>query len=414
MEEQAGPAIVGVGASAGGVKALQAFFEALPSNTGAAFVVIVHLDPSSRSELAAILASRTSMRVTQIEGSARLEADNVYVIAPNRRLRIADHMIAALPFEEARWQRAPIDSFFRSLAEQHSDGYAIVLTGAGADGSIGVKAIKESGGIVLVQDPAEAEYPSMPRNAIATEVADFVLPVRDLAQRLVELLNGRAQIAPAGIGEDDEDMLGRILTHVRARTGHDFSKYKRATVRRRIARRAQVTRRESLSDYYAYLRDNAAEAQALFTDFLISVTTFFRDAKAFDLLAHDVIPKLFDGRNAGDSVRVWVPGCATGEEAYSIGMLLLEEAGRRDLRPELQIFATDLDMGAIANAREGRYPATIEADLTAERLLRFFRREGDHHCTVRRELRDIVFFRATACSGIRPSRTWTWSPAGTF
>jgi two-component system CheB/CheR fusion protein len=391
MEEQTEPAIVGIGASAGGVQALQAFFEALPGETGAAFVVVVHLDPSSRSELASILAARTTMPVTQIEETAQLEPNHVYVIAPNRRLRLSDHMISALPFEGARWQRAPIDLFFRSLAQQHGDAFAIILTGAGGDGSIGVKAIKEAGGIVLVQDPSEAEYPSMPRSAIATEVADFVLPVRELADRLVDLLNGREQIAPARIGDGDEDMLRRILAHVRVRTSHDFSQYKRATVLRRIARRAQVTRKDSLSDYYAFLRDNAEEAQALFGDLLISVTTFFRDPKAFDSLARNVIPQLFDGRAPGDAVRLWVPGCATGEEAYSIAMLLLEEAGRRDLMPELQIFATDLDAGALTVAREGRYLTTIEADLTEERLRRFFNREGDHY-RVRRELRDIVLF----------------------
>lgn len=181
MIEDADPPIVGIGASAGGVRALQAFFETLPAETGAAVVVIVHLDPEARSELANILATRTAMPVTQVEDRTRLKANNVYVIAPNRRLRIADHNISALPFDEPRGKRAPIDLFFRSLAEQHSGGFAIILTGAGADGAVGVKAIKEAGGIVLVQDPNEAEYASMPRSAIATEVADFVLPVRELA-----------------------------------------------------------------------------------------------------------------------------------------------------------------------------------------------------------------------------------------
>jgi two-component system CheB/CheR fusion protein len=256
---------------------------------------------------------------------------------------------------------------------------------------VGVKAIKEAGGIVLVQDPEEAEYASMPRSAIAMEAPDFVLPLRDLADRPAELLRNRDHVSALHVRESDEELLRRILANVRLRTGHDFSQYKRATVVRRIARRAQVTRKESLAAYYAYLRENVEEAQALFSDFLISVTTFFRDAKAFASLTKMVIPQLFDGKEAGGAIRIWVPGCATGEETYSIGMLLLEEASRRDIRPEFQVFGTDLDAGALAIAREGRFPASIEADLTEDRLRRFFQREGDHY-RVRRELRDVVLF----------------------
>jgi two-component system CheB/CheR fusion protein len=389
------PPIVGIGASAGGVQALQSFFEALPDEPNAAFVVVVHLAPEFRSQLASILASRTAMPVAQVELSAKLENNHVYVIAPNSRLVVADHTISAFPFDEPRSQRAPIDLFFRSLAERHTDGfaYAIVLTGAGADGTIGVKCIKEAGGIVLVQDPNEAEYPSMPRSAIAADVADFVLPLRDLAEQLVELLkNGKGEPSPAaGLDNDDEGMLRRILAHLRVRIGHDFSLYKRATILRRIARRVQVTRTESLEAYYEFLRDNADEAHSLFTDFLISVTTFFRDREAFDTLAQLVVPRLFEGKEAGDVLRVWVPGCATGEEAYSIGILLLEQATERDFAPEIQVFGSDLDPSALAVAREGRFPATIEADVSEERLRRFFQREGDHY-RVRRQLRDIVLF----------------------
>ncbi len=390
MDQDNDPPIVGIGASAGGVQALQAFFETLPVETGAAFVVIVHLDPEARSQLPSILAARTAMPVIQVEDRVRLLANHVYVIAPNRRLHIGDHMISALPFEEPRGQRAPIDLFFRSLAEQHGDGFSIILTGAGADGAIGVRAIKEAGGIVLVQDPREAEYPSMPRSAIATEVADFVLPVRELARRLVDLLQNRDQVLP-NLQDSEDELVRRILAHVRVRTGHDFAQYKRATVLRRIARRAQVSRKESLAEYYTYLRENVEEVQSLFRDFLISVTTFFRDPHAFSALGSQVIGQLFDGKEAGGAVRVWVPGCATGEEAYTIGMLLLEEATRRALRPEIQVFGSDLDAGALAIAREGRFPEAIETDVSQDRLRRFFTKEGDHY-RVRRELRDIVLF----------------------
>ena len=393
MASNSDPPIVGIGASAGGVQALQDFFGALPDKPNAAFVVVVHLDPEFRSQLAEILAARTAMPVAQIEHSTTLENNRVYVIAPNSQLVVADHTISAMPLDEPRSQRAPIDHFFRSLAAQHNSGfaYAIILTGAGADGAIGVKAIKELGGIVLVQDPAEAEYESMPRHAIAAGVADFVLPIGDLARQLVELLNdGKEWLSPSGV-ENDEEALRQILAHLHVRIGHDFSLYKRATILRRLARRLQVTRKDSLAAYYAFLRDNAEEAQALFADFLISVTTFFRDPQAFDVLAREVIPRLFDGKATGDGIRVWVPGCATGEETYSIGILLLEEAARRELELEIQVFGSDLDPGALAVAREGRYPATIEADVSEPRLRRFFQREGDHY-RVRRELRDVLVF----------------------
>ncbi|MDX0445283.1 PAS domain S-box protein [Sinorhizobium medicae] len=391
MVQKADPPIVAIGASAGGVQALQTFFDLMPIDTGATFVVIVHLDPHARSELANILAARTRMPVTQVEDQARLESNHVYVIAPNRRLKIADGTIAALPFEEPHALRAPIDFFFRSLAKEHRSEFAIILTGAGADGAIGVKAIKEADGIVLVQDPDEAEYASMPRNAIATEVADFVLPIRELPHRLAELLARRDQLPSHQFRVNDDEMIGRIMAHVRGRTGHDFSQYKRATILRRIGRRAQVARRETFADYYNYLRENPEEAQALFSDFLISVTTFFRDPSAFEVVAERVIPHLFDGKEVADKIRVWVPGCATGEEAYTIGILLLEEAARRDLSPEIQVFGSDLDEQALRIAREGRYPSTVEGDLSEERLRRFFQREGDHY-RVRRDLRDAVLF----------------------
>jgi two-component system, chemotaxis family, CheB/CheR fusion protein len=386
------PVVVGIGASAGGVQALQTLFEALPDKTGAAFAVVVHLDPRIRSELAGILAARTRMPVMQVGEPERLQADHVYVIPPDRRLQITDHEIAAVEFDEPRGRRAPIDLFFRSLAEQHGDGCAVILTGAGSDGTVGVKAVKESGGIILVQDPNEAEYPSMPRSAIATGIADFVLPVREIAARLVELVQEKRENgAQAQAGAFDEELLRRILGHVRARTGHDFSKYKRPTVLRRVARRMQVTRADDPQHYYDLLRDKPDEAQALLGDLLISVTTFFRDSEAFEALKVQVLPQVFQGKSPEETIRVWVAGCATGEEAYTVAMLLLEEASRHQLHPAIQVFASDLDHRALAIAREGRFPAAIEADVSEVRLRRYFVHEGDHY-RVRQELRDIVLF----------------------
>ncbi|HEY5207764.1 MAG TPA: chemotaxis protein CheB, partial [Roseiarcus sp.] len=382
---------VGIGTSAGGVQALQTFFETLPDDVDAAFVVIVHLDPGHQSELSKILATRTRMPVAQVVGRVALEPRHVYVIPPNRQLLATDHHLALAEFDEPRWQRAPIDIFFRSLAGQHGDDFAIILSGAGSDGSVGIKAVKEAGGIILVQDPDEAEYGSMPRNAIATGMADFVLPVRELAERLPGLVRDRRSPNAGALSETDGEAMQRILSYLRVRSGHDFANYKKSTVSRRIARRMQVQRVETLADYLVVLRENPGEAQALFADLLISVTTFFRDTSAFEKLAALVIPRLFEEKGASDPIRVWVAGCATGEEAYSIAILLLEEASRHEIRREIQVFASDLDDVALGLAREGRYPAAIEADVTEDRLRKFFSREGDQY-QVRRELRDIVLF----------------------
>ena len=385
------PVVVGIGASAGGVQALGTLFAALPDKTGATYVVVVHLDPESRSEMSSILAARTSMPVAQVGDPVPLRPDHVYVIPPDRRLHITNDEIATAEFDEPRGKRAPIDLFFRSMAEQHGDGCAVILTGAGADGAVGVRAVKEAGGIIFVQDPAEAEYPSMPRSAIATGIADFILPVRELAERLAELVHEKNNGTAVELGNFSEELLRRVLAHVRVRTGHDFSKYKRATILRRIARRMQITRTEDPNNYFDLLRDSPDEAQALLGDLLVSVTSFFRDKEAFEILEQQVIPQLFHTMSPDQPIRAWIPGCATGEEAYTVSMLLLEQASRQDIRPTIQVFGSDLDTKALGVARNGHYPAAIEADVSEDRLRRFFMREGDHY-RVRQELRDVVLF----------------------
>jgi two-component system CheB/CheR fusion protein len=385
------PPVVGIGASAGGVQALQTLFDNLPPDLGLAYVVILHLAPDRHSELGRILSARTSMPVATVDQPVALEANHVYLIPPDRSLVISERQVAAEAFTEPSGRRAPIDHFLRSLAAQHGDGFAVILSGGGSDGALGVKAVKETGGIVLVQDPAEAEHSSMPSAAIVTGAVDIVLPLKDLAKRLAELAIAKRTLPVGEMADGDEEYLRRILAQLRVRTGHDFNSYKRSTVLRRVQRRCQVTRKDQLADYYAFLRDHADEAQALFADLLISVTSFFRDPHAFEVLASQVIPQLFDGREAAEQVRVWAPGCATGEEAYSIGILLLEEASRRELRPEIQVFGSDLDSTALGVGREGRYPLTIEADVSPERLRRYFVRDGDQY-QVKRELRDIVLF----------------------
>ena len=386
-------AIVGIGASAGGLAALQAWFETVPHDLGVAYVVIDHLSPERRSELAAILGGRIEMPVTEVSRATELEPDHVYVIPPNRKLEISDNKVAAHPFQQPRGSRTPIDDFFRSLAATHGDGFAVLLSGGGSDGSVGLKSIKEHGGLILVQDPREAEFDSMPSNAIATGLADVVLPVRELAARFAELVQRRVSVALTLDQQDAEESeaLSEILAFLRNRTGHDFSRYKQSTLQRRLARRLQVSGRSTLRDYQRYLRSNVEEVRALFDDLLISITNFFRDPEAFAALAESVVPKLFDELREEEGLRVWVPGCATGEEVYSIVILLLEEAARRNAQVTIKVFGSDLDEGVLATAREGRYPAAIIADVSEQRLRRFFLKDG-HHYRVAKEVRDCALF----------------------
>src|SRR5581483_3654712 len=271
--------------------------------------------------------------------------------------------------------------------------------GGGSDGTLGAKSVKEAGGVVLVQDPREAMHEGMPRAVIAPEVADVVLPVRELAGRLAELAQSRTRLAPlirtpsleSNIDEGDETALKRVFEAVRARTGHDFSRYKRATILRRLARRMQLNHRSGLDDYLHFLREHPEEIQSLFDDLLISVTTFFRDPAAWDALRTQVVIPVIEHCEANQPVRIWVPGCATGEEAYTLAILFREEINRRDMHCDLIIFGSDVDQGALTTAREGIYPASITADVSEARLTRYFRAEGEHY-RVSAEIRDSVVF----------------------
>jgi two-component system CheB/CheR fusion protein len=385
--------VVGLGASAGGLAALSAFFGALPAETGMAFVVVTHLHPEHESHLAELLQKHTRMPTQQVNQRVKVEANHVYVVPPNRSIMMADTHLDTAEFKEPHGQRTPIDHFFRSLAQGHSESIAVILSGGGTDGSVGVKDIKEQGGLILVQQPDDAEYDSMPRAAISTGLADVVLPAPQLAEKLLEYTRHRPQLPhDAGqLNEQELEILQRILAQVHARTGHDFNQYKRSTILRRVVRRMQLNGFLTLETYLNFLRQNANEAQAMFNDILIGVTNFFRDRDSWLAVGEKIIPALFERKEQGQEVRIWSIGCATGEEAYSLAMLLFEHAARLDFRPQIQIFASDLDDGSIAQARNGLYPAAIEADVSAERLERFFTREGEYY-RVKRELRDAVLF----------------------
>ena len=396
--------MVGLGGSAGSIPALKSFFEALPPDTGMAFVVILHLSATHDSMLAPLLQRSTPMRVVQVTETERVEANTVYVIPPGKALKTVDGHLRLSELTSDRGRHVAVDLFFRTLADTYGPhSTAIVLSGGDGDGAIGIKRIKERGGLTIAQDPGEAEHPSMPQSSIATGMVDWVLPVSQMASRLLEYHRleqqlklppeDAPQVAPASTADSvtsAESALRDVLNFLRTRTGRDFSYYKRATILRRIGRRMQVNGVDDLVSYLGCLRTRPGEAGALLEDLLISVTNFFRDADCFDALQAQ-IPQLFRDKGQNDSVRVWVVACATGEEAYSIAMLLHEHARTLEAPPVIQVFATDLGEDAIQAARDGLYPPTIEADVSEARLRRFFLKEH-HGYRVRREVRETGLF----------------------
>jgi two-component system, chemotaxis family, CheB/CheR fusion protein len=395
--------VVGLGASAGGIHACKTFFEQVPQGTGMAYVVILHLSPEHDSRLAEVLQQSTPMTVTQVTETVTIKPNHVYVIPPNRSLSMQDGTLVLSEVTRVEERRAPVDIFFRTLADSHGARAAcVVLSGTGANGSMGLKRVKEFGGLAVVQDPREADYPDMPQNSIATGMVDYVLPVAEMPGRIVEyrdrlkLIEEKGGLAEAEEADGtpdqrEEQAVAVILSLLRMRTGQDFNNYKRPTVRRRIDRRIGVTQVADVVDYAHYIRENPEEARALLKDMLISVTNFFRDPAAFATLERDFIPKLFEEKGAQGHVRVWSAGCATGEEAYSLAMLLTEYAETLAGAPSIQVFASDIDEAAIHAARTGFYTLNDAADVSPERLRRFFTKTRDGY-TIRRELRELVLF----------------------
>ena len=389
--------VVGIGASAGGLEALTALFQELPPDLGMAFVVVQHLDPKHASLMSALIGRVTHMPVVEATDEVTVRPNNVYVIPPNRNLAILHHRLQLMPRPSDRGDYKPIDYFFQSLAKDlGSQAVGVILSGTGTDGTLGVKAIKAEGGITFSQDEESAEYDGMPHSAISAGYVDFVLRPSELAHELMRI--GRhpyIHAGPAAVVSDVlpevQQYLNKIFVLLRARTGNDFTYYKHTTIKRRIKRRMMLHKLDRLGDYVKLLNERPAEVEALFQDILINVTAFFRDSEVFEALVQRVYPKLFKERRAADPVRIWVCGCSTGEEAYSLAMTLIEHLGEHVNGLTVQIFATDIDEHAINVAREGTYPEGIAADVSARRLKRFFTRMANGY-RVNKSVRDMCVF----------------------
>jgi chemotaxis methyl-accepting protein methylase/PAS domain-containing protein len=388
--------IVGIGASAGGLEALEKFLRHVPANSGMAFVIIQHLDPTHKGIMPELLQRATGMKVTQVKDRMRVRPDCVYVLPPNKDMSILHGVLYLLEPAAPRGLRLPIDFFLRSLAQdQHEHSIGVILSGMGSDGTLGLRAIKEKAGVVLVQEPATAKFDSMPRSAVEAGLADIVAPVEELPGKLLAYLQRTPLIArtEAALEDKTQSALEKVVLLLRAQTGNDFSLYKRNTLYRRIERRMGIHQIDKMAAYVRYLQENSQELNLLFKELLIGVTNFFRDPAAWELLREEAIPALLARRSSGQALRAWVPACSTGEEAYSLAIVLKEAVEK--IKPKanftIQVFATDLDRDAIDKARQGVFPTNITADVSKERLKRFFTKE-ERGYRVRKEIRAMVIF----------------------
>jgi len=392
--------IVAIGASAGGLAAFEAFFSTMPADTdpGVAFVLVQHLARDHKSILSDLIRRYTRMQVFDVEDGIIVQPNCAYIIPPNRDMALDNGALKLFEPTLARGIRLPIDFFFRSLAQdQHDRAICIVLSGTGSDGALGARAVKGEGGLVMVQTPESTEYDGMPRSAIATGMVDFVLVPHEMPAQLLAYVShafGTSLTPVSELAPQPADGLQKVFFLIRSQTGHDFSQYKRNTIFRRVERRMAVHQIDKLEDYVRYLQITAGEVEALFRDLLIGVTNFFRDAEVFEELQKTVIPKLLNGRPAGLTLRVWVPGCSSGEEAYSLAMLIRERMDEMKVNFKVQIFATDIDIKAIEHARAGVYPSSIVADVSAERLAHFFYEEhpDGNAYRIHKKIREMLIF----------------------
>ena len=386
--------IVGIGASAGGLAAFESFFSAIPDDTnpGMAFVLVQHLDPNHKSILTDLIRRYTRMPVYEIKDGMAVQPNCVYVIPPNHDMVLEYGTLQLLEPAEPRGHRLPIDLFFRSLAQSNQEmAIGIVLSGTGSDGTMGVQAIKAEGGMVMAQSSESSEYDGMPRSVIATGQADYILTPAEMPAQLIayvtQAFGKMPHVAPRA-----ENAMRKIFTLLRTHTGHDFSHYKQNTIFRRIERRMAIWNINSVDEYVRVLEQKPVEVETLFRDLLIGVTSFFRNPAAFEALQEKAIPNLFSGKHSDSVIRVWVPGCSTGEEAYSIGILLQEQMEMLKQIFRVQIFATDIDSRAIGKARSGVYPPTIYLDISAERVNRFFTQDSEGNYRIHKGIRDMIVF----------------------
>ncbi|EKO39878.1 MAG: PAS domain S-box [Solidesulfovibrio magneticus str. Maddingley MBC34] len=389
--------IVGIGASAGGLAAFEAFFSGMPAETdpGMAFVLVQHLAPDHESLLTELIRRYTRMQVFEVTDGMVVQPNCAYIIPPKHDMAFLGGRLQLLPPSAARGLRLPIDFFFRSLAsDQHERAIGIVLSGTGSDGVAGVRAIKGEGGMVMAQTPGSTEYDGMPRSALATGLVDFELAPADMAAQLMAYAAHAFGPRPLRASTPTSDnAMRKIFILLRTHTGHDFSQYKPSTIDRRIERRMAMHQIAGKDAYVQYLQQTPAEVEALFRDLLIGVTNFFRDPEVFKTLAEKIVPALFAGKPAGAFVRAWSPGCSTGEEAYSLAILLQERLDALPVHCQVQVFATDIDSQAIATARTGIYPASIAADVSPERLARCFSTDADAGVVrIHKNIRDLLVF----------------------
>lgn len=387
--------IVGIGASAGGLEALETFLGNVPENSGMAFVIVQHLDPTHKGLMVELLQRRTSMKVFQVKDRMQIEVNCVYIIPPNKDMSILHNKLHLLDMITPRGLRLPIDFFFRSLADdQQERSIGVILSGMGSDGTLGLRAIKEKAGVGFVQDPASAKFNGMPCSAVEAGLADVIAPVEALPGKIQTFLQ-HIPIRESGLIFEDKAQSGleKVVILLRRQTSHDFSLYKKSTVYRRIERRMGLHQIKKITDYVRFLQQNQQEVQLLFRELLIGVTSFFRDIEAWEQLKNEVLPALLAGRTSNQPLRVWIPACSTGEEAYSLAILLKETL--EELEPAqnitMQIFATDLDKHAIDKAREGLFPANIAADVSENRLDRFFVKL-EHGYQVAKPIREMIIF----------------------
>ena len=387
--------IVGIGASAGGLEAFEKFFTNMPPDSGMAFVLVQHLDPTHKSILGDLITRYTRMKVVLVEDGVQISPNWIYIIPPDRDMAILGGRLHLMTPGAPRGQRHPINFFFRSLAQDRRNrAIAIVLSGTGTDGTQGIRAIKGEAGTVLVEEPETAKYDGMPRSAIATGVADFVLPAEKMPAQLMAFARQAFSRRSGPVLTARPQALGdieKVLVLLRAHTGHDFSYYKNTTIIRRIERRMAVNQIETIGGYVRHIRQHPAEADTLFKELLIGVTNFFRDAQAFASLEKNVIRPLIEKSSDRTPIRVWVPGCSTGEEAYSIAILFRESMDALGVNRKVQIFATDIDPSAVEWARAANYPESVAADVPPQTLRRFFRREGSNY-EIDRSIRDMIVF----------------------